>query len=64
MRALATAFNVDREALEVQFSNTYEIAQAILPECRNNEKEAWRTAISRCENSRSKVKYPVDALKA
>ena len=63
LATLATAFHLNVDDLEVEFARTREIAQGVLPECRNNEREAWRTAILRCESARVKSKFRVDTLK-
>lgn len=63
LATLATAFNLNVDELQVEFARTREIAQGVLPECRNNEREAWRTAILRCEGTRAKTKFRVSTLK-
>lgn len=63
LTTLAMAFNLEVDQLELEFVRTREIAQGVLPECRNNEREAWRTAILRCESARAKHKFRVSTLK-
>ena len=64
INVLATSLKLDPGDLSAEMDNIKAIALAIKLSSAVNDQDAWRSAILKCETSRSKAKYPTANIKA